>query len=105
MGRGEKVGWATLVLGRQREKKRGGKGKWAGEEKRERVAGLGREREEREGFGKFSFFFFSNLFKTLNLNSFQNFQNILKTYKTSHKQAIKPCIQIMMHKHLLLLNY
>jgi hypothetical protein len=33
------------------------------------------------------------------------FQNIVKTFKTIHKQTIKPCIQIMMHKHLLLLNY
>jgi hypothetical protein len=53
--RGEKADWATLVLGRRREKKRGGKGKWASEEKKERVVGLGRKREE--GFG---FLFFSN---------------------------------------------
>jgi hypothetical protein len=85
-------------------------GRWA---KREE----GRERDE----VLFSFLFFQNLFKTLfqlfkllnlssfqNLNTsslFQNFQNNLNTFKTSHKQTIKPCIQIMMHKHLLLLNY
>jgi hypothetical protein len=76
----------------------------AGKERRE-----GEKREE--GFGKFSSFFqtFSNShFKLLKLNSFQNtkiFKTFLKAFKTSHKQIIKPCIQIMMHKHLLLLNY
>jgi hypothetical protein len=79
------------------------KGRWAKREKRKRG-------ERGLGF----LFLFLNLFKLLNLNSFQNlntsslfqnFQNNLKTFKTSHKQTIKPCIQIMMHKHLLLLNY
>jgi hypothetical protein len=73
---------------------------------------MGRVREKREGekggFG-FSFLFFKllnlNSFQNLNTSSlFQNFQNHLKTFKTSHKQTIKPCIQIMMHKHLLLLK-
>jgi hypothetical protein len=92
----------------------------------------GKEREgEGEGFGEFSFFFsqpfqtfkFKPFFKLLkfkllqnfsrfklfskfkHFKPFQSFQNILKTFKTSHKQTIKSCIQIMMHKHLLLLNY
>jgi hypothetical protein len=57
--RGEKADWATLVLGRRREKKRGGKGKWASEEKKRGWLGwAGREKRGREeGFG---FSFFSN---------------------------------------------
>jgi hypothetical protein len=78
------------------------------------VAGPRARKERREGekrgvwrerFG-FLFQFFSNLFNFSNfqdLNSFPKFSNHFKTFKTSHKQT-KPCIQIMMHKHLLLLN-
>jgi hypothetical protein len=67
-----------------------------------------------EGFG--FLFFFSNLFlikpfsklnsfQTLNTsNSFQNFQIILKTFKTSHHHIYTPCKQKMMLKHLLLLK-
>jgi hypothetical protein len=61
-------------------------------------------RERREGFGERGLV--SNLFNFSNfqdLNSFPKFSNHFKTFKTSHKQT-KPCIQIMMHKHLLLLN-
>jgi hypothetical protein len=65
--------------------------------------------EGERGFGKFFLKTFSNShFKLLKLNSFQNtprFSTFLKAFKTSHKKIIKPCIQIMMHKHLLLLNY
>jgi hypothetical protein len=92
--------------------KKKGQGGWAGPEER-------REEEKRD------LFFFQTLFqlfKPLNLNFsklfqllnsfqnlntsslFQNFQNNLKTFETSHKQTIKPCIQIMMHKHLLILK-
>jgi hypothetical protein len=89
--------------------------------------GEGKKKREGEKRGVWVFFCFQNLFKpfstfqTLNsfktfqdLNSFpkfkhfkpfQNVQNNFKTFKTSHKQTIKPCIQIMMHKHLLLLTY
>jgi hypothetical protein len=92
--------WAEQ--GREKEREGGGLLGWAERRGRERVW------EVLE-----SFLFFETFFKLLNLNSFQNlntsslfqsFQNILKTFKTSHKQTIKPCIQIMMHKHLLLLN-
>jgi hypothetical protein len=44
--------------------------------KRERVAGLGHKREERDRRGILGFFFFSNFFKLLN------------SFKTSHKQTI-----------------
>jgi hypothetical protein len=69
-------------------------------------------RERREG-GVWEIFFFKTLFK-LTFQSFEIelfskhsniFKTFLKAFKTSHKQIIKPCIQIMMHKHLLLLNY
>jgi hypothetical protein len=95
--------------------------RWAGREGKLGRLGRNGEGERKERVGGFVLsLFFQNLFKTpfqlfklLNLNSFQilntssrfqSFQNILKTFKTSHKQT-KPCIQIMMHKHLLLLNY
>jgi hypothetical protein len=56
---------------------------------------------------------FSNLFKltfqTFEIELFSKhskiFKIFLKSFKTSHKQIIKPCIQNMMHKHLLLQNY
>jgi hypothetical protein len=117
-------------MGRREKKRKEGEERWAGGKKERRKGkrvgprrgekergGLGwkkeKGREREEGFKSFLFFFqtFSN-FKLLNLNSFQNlntsslfqsFQNILKTFKTSHKQP-KPCIRIMMHKHLLLLK-
>jgi hypothetical protein len=44
---------------------------------------------------------FSNLNTT---NLFQNFQNILKTFNTSHQHIKTLCNQNMMHKHLLLLK-
>jgi hypothetical protein len=60
-------------------------------------------------------FFFLNLFKSFSnfklfskfkhFKPFASFQITLKSFKTSHKQIIKPCIQNMIHKHLLLLNY
>jgi hypothetical protein len=99
--------------GKRKEGEKSWAARWAG---KRRKAGWLKEREGgRKGFE--TFHFFQNLFNFsnfLNLNSFQilntsslfqNFQNILKTFKTSHKQTIKPCIQLMMHKHLLLLNY
>jgi hypothetical protein len=82
-------------------------GRWAGRAERGKRG---------EGLGSFSFFvFFFNLFKSFSnfklfsrfkhFKPFASFQIILKSFKTSHKQIIKPCIQNMMHKHLLLLNY
>jgi hypothetical protein len=60
-------------------------------------------------FKSFSNFKLKHLFNFSTLKLFKpyfsSFQIILKTFKTSHKQLIKPCIQNMMHKHLLLLNY
>jgi hypothetical protein len=96
---------------RRKKKRRGGSagpaGLWSwaagplraqGKRKRKRPAGLDwmraeriEERErEKKGFSFFSFkFFFSNsFFQTFKLQSNKN-----------------PCIQIMMHKHLLFLNY
>jgi hypothetical protein len=90
-----------------------------GERERGRGGGTGTgwaERRGERGLGVLESFLF---FKLLELSSFSNFkfklflkhfnpfqifQNILKTFKTSHKQ-IKPCIPIMMHKLLLLLIY
>jgi hypothetical protein len=101
-GSGSARGWWADGKGGKKKERRGG------------CAGLGREEREREGlggFGEFSFFFkiFSKLlfnFKfKLCSKHFKIFTIILKAFKTSHKQIIKPCIQIMMHKHLLLLNY
>jgi hypothetical protein len=115
--------WAPSVSGWKREEEEGkeswavrdrwaGRGSWAGgEEKGERKElgrVLGREEEkgrsgERKGRGGgrgLKLFLFSKpfqLFKLLNLNSFQNlnnsslfqiFQNIFQTFKTSHKQTI-----------------
>jgi hypothetical protein len=49
---------------------------------------------------------FKLLFKLFKIQTiFQNFQINLKTFKALHQQTKTPCIQIMMHKHLLLLNY
>jgi hypothetical protein len=76
--RGEEAG-GLLAL---RVKK---KGKRA-EEKKDRL-GRRKKGEGEEGFG-FSFFFFFKFF-----SNFANFT-----------QTIKPCIQIMMHKHLLFLT-
>jgi hypothetical protein len=75
--------------------------------------GLEKKEKGRErGFGSFSFFKPFQTFKFKLFPKFKHFkpffeifQNNLQTFKTSHKQTIKPCIQIMMHKHLLLLNY
>jgi hypothetical protein len=70
------------------------------------VGQKGKKRGREEGLG-FSFSSFS--FKTLSKlkhfsNSFQIFQNILETFKTSHQHIKTPCTQNMMHKHLLLLK-
>jgi hypothetical protein len=77
------------------EKERRGWLGWAGREMR------GRE----EVFVFFKHFF--NFFELLKLDFFSKhskiFKTFLKAFKTSHKQIIKPCIQIMMH--ILLLNY
>jgi hypothetical protein len=124
-GEREKGKWAAAVLV-------GWKRRWAarGKERREEgrwaahccwavgVAGLRarKERREREkkgrGLGSFLLSFFSNLFKLI----FQTFEielffklfltfQTFKHFKASHQQTKTPCIQIMMHKHLLLLNY
>jgi hypothetical protein len=79
------------------------------------VAGprAGKERKEGEREEGFEQFCFSNLYKftfqTFEIELFSKnskiFKTFLKAFKTSHKPIIKPCIQIMMHKHLLLLNY
>jgi hypothetical protein len=69
-----------------------------------RAVGLGREERER-GLGVWRvLFFFPKLFKsfqTLNLNLFLNLFKLSKHFKASHQQTKTPCIQIMMHKHLL----
>jgi hypothetical protein len=91
---------------KRREREKGGlvgcglrRDRWAG--------GLRREREVWEGVF-FLFIFFKLLFQTFkSFKLFQNFSKIqisLKTFKTPHKQAMEPCIQIMMHKHLSLLK-
>jgi hypothetical protein len=95
------------VLGRKRESRPRGV-RWA--------AGFGPKGRGGLGFCLFVYFFskpFSNLFKltfqTFEIELFSKhskiFKIFLKSFKTSHKQIIKPCIQNMMHKHLLLLNY
>jgi hypothetical protein len=105
---GKKKGGRERELGRAGRKKQ--RERWVGLEKEK-----GRERDEvflkkilfKVIFQTFKIELFSNFkFKLFSkhFNPFQNFQIILKTFKTSHKQ-IKPCIRIMMHKHLLLLNY
>jgi hypothetical protein len=112
-----RVNWAA----RREGKGSGPKGEQAGG-----LVGLHGLKGGRDGFGEFFFSFFKHFstFQTFEIQTpfqnfsrfklfpefkhfkpFQSFQNILKTFKTSHKQTIKPCIQIMMHKHLLLLNY
>jgi hypothetical protein len=83
-------------VGPRGEKERRGWLGWAGLEKR------------REGEKRYFFKHFFQLFQTFEIGLFSKhskiFKIILKAFKTSHKQIIKPCIQIMMHKHLLLLN-
>jgi hypothetical protein len=109
------------------ERGRGGEGElgralasWAGGKRSGGglVAVLGLKGERGEGVWESLLFFFKPLkFKLLFKLTFQTFEielfskhskifkTFLKAFKTSHKQIIKPCIQIMMHKHLLLLNY
>jgi hypothetical protein len=99
-------------VGRTGKKRKGGKrgglaGGWAVRGKRkERVVGLGWAGREKRGREEV---FFQTLFQTFEIGLFSKhskiFKTFLKAFKTSHKQIIKPCIQIMMHKHLLLLNY
>jgi hypothetical protein len=97
--------------GPRAEKRKSGGGGLLGWAKRR-----GRERVWEVFFSFFNFCF--KPFQTLNSNIFLTFQTlklfkpyyssfqiIFKSFKTSHKQIIKPCIQNMMHKHLLLLNY
>jgi hypothetical protein len=95
--RGEKRG---RVLGRVGRKWRGDSGhagrkrRWTGE--------VGRGLSWLDRFGFFSvLFFFQTLFKFKSFT--QIFTSILKLLKPHHSQ--NSCIQIMMHKHLLLLNY
>jgi hypothetical protein len=89
----------------------GHKRRWAGGKERERrrwAAGFWAKREGVKGLGSFLFLFLT-LFKLTSqiINSLKVFKIkiILKTFRTSHNQIIKPCNQKMMHKHLLLLNY
>jgi hypothetical protein len=63
-------------------------------------AGKG-EREREEGVGVLFFSFF----QTFEIELFSNFSRFLKHFKASRQQTKTSCIQIMMHKHLLLLNY
>jgi hypothetical protein len=77
-------------------------------ERRGWLGWAGREMRGREDV----FVFFQTLFQlfqTFEIGLFSKhskiFKTFLKAFKTSHIQIIKPCIQIMMHKHLLLLNY
>jgi hypothetical protein len=111
------VGWKRrwAARGKGKEGGRGGgprrllgrRGCWA-------TAGKERREKEKRGRGLGNFLlFFLNLFKltfqTFEIELFPKhskiFKTFLKAFKTSHKQIIKPCIQIMMHKHLLLLDY
>jgi hypothetical protein len=83
----------------------------AGEKKKEREescwAGPRGEGERFRGLERFVFFsktfqIFSNFkFKPFFINLFK----LSKHFKASHQQTKTPCIQIMMRKHLLLLNY
>jgi hypothetical protein len=80
---------------------------WASGDKR-----AGREKGRERGWEGFLLVFlnlFKLTFQTFEIELFSKhskiFRTFLKAFKTSHKQIIKPCIQIMMHKHLLLLNY
>jgi hypothetical protein len=105
--RGKKK-WATGgVLGRKRESRPRGV-RWA--------AGFGPKGRGGLGFCLFIYFFFQTFFKPFqtHISNFEIelfskhskiFKIFLKSFKISHKQIIKPCIQNMMHKHLLLLNY
>jgi hypothetical protein len=91
----------------------GSKRRWAdGKGKRKRGGGglLGwAERRGRERVWEVFFNLFKLTFQTFEIELFSKhskiFKTFLKSFKTSHKQIIKPCIQNMMHKHLLLLNY
>jgi hypothetical protein len=96
--------WAACARVREKKKASGlvafaGLGKEKGEMGRVRREGqLGQRGKRKRGVRGLGFsLFFSNLFKLLNLNSFQNlntsslfqnFQNNLKTCKTSYKQTI-----------------
>jgi hypothetical protein len=105
-GAGPRVWWAARAgagpkARNRREREKGGllgcglrRDRWAGGLKRE--SGLGRS---------FLPFYFFQTFKSFKLfQIFSKIQISLKTFKTPHKQAIEPCIQIMMHKHLSLLK-
>jgi hypothetical protein len=103
--------WAPPVGERERERRRGGRW-WAVGPEVERPAGFGWAGGVRRWVGFvfflfFSFFFkfFSNLFQTLfKFKSFTQIStSILRLLKPHHSQ--NSCIQIMMHKHLLLQNY
>jgi hypothetical protein len=96
-GRGRRGWWAAQVSGPS----------WASGDKR-----AGREKGRERGWEGFLLVFlnlFKLTFQTFEIELFSKhskiFRTFLKAFKTSHKQIIKPCIQIMMHKHLLLLNY
>jgi hypothetical protein len=99
---GRRRGWWSQREGGPTERKKKERGR--------RIAGLGREERDREGLGSFLFLnLFKLTFQTFEIELFSKhskiFRTFLKAFKTSHKQIIKPCIQIMMHKHLLLLDY
>jgi hypothetical protein len=88
---------------------------WAG--RGGEVGPRGLKGEGGRGLGFFGFFLyyffqthFSFLFKPFQTQNFEielfsNFSRFLKHFKASHQQTKTSCIQIMMHKHLLLLNY
>jgi hypothetical protein len=83
---------AAWFASRAKEKKRKKR-----EAERKRKAGWAKERKGRGVKGVWVFsFFFKLLFKLLKFKLFSNFANFT--------QIIKPCIQIMMHKHLLILK-
>jgi hypothetical protein len=83
-----------------------------GRKKRGRRGEVGPRGPKGEGEEGWVFFQtpFSFLFKPFQTQNFEieffsNFSRFLKHFKASHQQTKTPCIQIMMHKHLLLLNY
>jgi hypothetical protein len=99
---------------------RKGRWEWAGGAlwaKRGGVGPCGPKGEGGRGLGGvwvFLYYFFqtpfSFLFKPFQTQNFEielfsNFSIFLKHFKASHQQTKTPCIQIMIHKHLLLLNY
>jgi hypothetical protein len=106
--------WARFVGGREERGESGGgprPGWWAGRREADRVRlGQAGRKGKGERVGVFFQTLFSFLFKpfqtqNVEIELFSNFSRFLKHFKASHQQTKTSCIQIMMCKHLLLLNY